>query len=85
LFLFSSCHFRYDLQEPKLAKQLSWIHDAPGKGRELLLNWKSTTEDQNGIETGKAGCLGLELESIRNEMVRIGILNQLTSDAHQSI
>ncbi|PLW58699.1 hypothetical protein PCANC_00264 [Puccinia coronata f. sp. avenae] len=59
---------KYDLQEPKLAKQLSWIHDAPGKGRELLLNWKSTTEDQNGIETGKAGCLGLELESIRNEM-----------------
>jgi hypothetical protein len=39
----------------------------------MLNLWASTTEDQDGIQTGKAGCLGLELEKIIKDVVRLSV------------
>ncbi|OAV99744.1 hypothetical protein PTTG_00480 [Puccinia triticina 1-1 BBBD Race 1] len=60
----------YGLKEAKLGKYLGTLFSVQtgrGKRGEGLVAWNSTTEDQNGLETGRAGCLGLELEKILTE------------------
>jgi len=88
--VFFSCRFRYNIKEARLAKHLAFIHDVGtlrGQRGEALYNWKSTTEDQNGIETGKAGCLGLEVQDIRKEMeddkpasLKLSVLDRLLDE-----
>jgi len=80
----------YNIKEARLAKHLAFIHDVGtlrGQRGEALYNWKSTTEDQNGIETGKAGCLGLEVQDIRKEMeddkppsLKLSVLDRLLDE-----
>ncbi|KAA1122412.1 hypothetical protein PGTUg99_037495 [Puccinia graminis f. sp. tritici] len=65
---------KYDIREKKLAgffRMIFHVSTGPGQRGEMLKLWDSATEDQDGIQTGKAGCLGLELQKILED-VQVG-------------
>ncbi|EGG05477.1 uncharacterized protein MELLADRAFT_107575 [Melampsora larici-populina 98AG31] len=56
---------KYNLQETKLGQHLAHVLKvANQKQAEGLLRWNQTTVNQNGVNVGKDGCLGLEVGKI---------------------
>ncbi|KAG0144175.1 hypothetical protein CROQUDRAFT_134532 [Cronartium quercuum f. sp. fusiforme G11] len=57
----------YNMQEKTLARHIAGIYlvtNKPGTLGEKLLLWDQTSPDNNGVEIGTDGCLGLEVAKI---------------------
>ncbi|KAI9618950.1 hypothetical protein H4Q26_012207 [Puccinia striiformis f. sp. tritici PST-130] len=64
---------KYGLQESRLGSYLGMIFAVSTKSGhrgEPLVKWDSVQEDEQGIERGKPGCLGLELQKIIQDLPR---------------
>ncbi|KAH9462629.1 hypothetical protein MJO28_002604 [Puccinia striiformis f. sp. tritici] len=64
---------KYGLQETRLGSYLGMIFAVSTKSGhrgEPLVKWDSVQEDEQGIERGKPGCLGLELQKIIQDLPR---------------